>query len=69
VHACQGPEDCASGQCCATKNPYIAGPEFAASSCKPSCAPDVDEIVCSSNADCPVGGECLQSSQDFKRCF
>lgn len=71
VYGCDAPEDCPGQVCCAAFNPRPGFHEFAASSCKDSCAATGEVVVCSTDADCPNQrpGDCNQSSADFKRCF
>jgi hypothetical protein len=68
--ACDGPEDCPGGFCCAATNYTFPIPEFDVVSCKPTCGED-EHVVCREDKDCPgAGQECNQSSVgDLKRCF
>jgi hypothetical protein len=65
---CDGPDDCPGAKCCALQNP-ARFPQFVATSCKPSCNTNNEEIVCAGNSDCPNGGECRVTSLGFQTCF
>jgi hypothetical protein len=66
--ACDGPEDCPGAVCCGAMN-YDGMNELAGSSCKATCEPPNEVIVCSTDADCTSGGSCMSSSSGYLRCF
>lgn len=70
VTGCDEPGDCPGAVCCATINLNRSGlHEFAGSSCKPGCDPAADIVVCNQISDCASGQSCMQSSENYKRCF
>jgi hypothetical protein len=67
VDGCDGPEDCPGAVCCAIlSRPNLHG--FAGTSCKPSCDPTTESIVCKANSDCP-SKECTPTGTSFSQCF
>ena len=66
--ACDGPEDCPGAVCCGARN-YDGMNEFAASSCKATCEPPGELVICRTDADCIAGGSCSTSSSGYLRCF
>lgn len=64
---CDDPADC-PGQVCCGKFGGVIG-EFSGSSCKPSCDPVLDAVICSQESDCTPAQNCLASSSIGRRCF
>jgi hypothetical protein len=71
VMGCDGPDDCPGGVCCAlVNNPLIRFPLHVASSCKASCDPQKEEIVCAALSDCPAGAtDCRPTGSRFRTCY
>ncbi len=67
VDGCDGPEDCPGGVCCATHGATNLH-QFTGTSCKPSCDPQNDTIVCKTDADCP-SHECNPTGTSFSQCL
>jgi len=67
VNGCDGPEDCPGGVCCALSgatNLHM----FAGTSCKASCDPKTETVVCKVAADC-ASGECNPTGTTFSQCL
>jgi hypothetical protein len=67
VNGCDGPEDCPGAVCCAVlSHTNLHG--FAGTSCKASCDPTTEAIVCKASSDCP-SNQCNPTGTSFSQCF
>ncbi|HEY5377437.1 MAG TPA: hypothetical protein VIK01_27345 [Polyangiaceae bacterium] len=58
IFGCMLPSQCGSGHCCGSANPYPKGLTPIATSCKPSCDPTSEQVVCSKDQDCTAPATC-----------
>jgi len=66
LRGCAAPSDCPGQRCCAVTNPYsppVGFLAFVASSCKATCDPTSETLVCSTSADCADGESCSEGAR------